>query len=136
MTRILLDDFFYHSEQCSRTDSTHFLRVRFGHAETIIPFATLLKIPSLTDKSTSFNETYTHENNNWRGELVSPMAANIQWEIYRHSKNGKKDEFSQSQVLIRMLYNEYPVKFKNDCKPYDKNNENFYTLEELKRCYK
>ncbi|CAF5173125.1 unnamed protein product, partial [Rotaria magnacalcarata] len=112
MAQILLDDFFHHSEQCSQVDAKYFLRARFGHAETIIPFVTLLKIPILSDKSTSLNETYTHENNGWRGELISPMAANIQWEIYRRSNNGTSDNIPQHQILMRMLFNEYPVPFK------------------------
>ncbi|CAF4587312.1 unnamed protein product [Rotaria socialis] len=136
MAQILLDDFFHHSEQCSQVDAKYFLRARFGHAETIIPFVTLLKIPILSDKSTSLNETYTHENNGWRGELISPMAANIQWEIYRHSNNGTPDNIAQHQILMRMLFNEYPVPFKYECQPYNMNNHYFYTIDELKKCYR
>lgn len=133
MARVLLDDFLLHTEKCSRTDATHFLRARFAHAETIMPFAVLLEIPLLSDKSTPFDETYTYENNDWRGELVSPMAANIQWEIYRHSN----DENNQDQptILIRMLLNEYPVPFKSQCQSYNTTDSLFYTLDELKRCY-
>ncbi|CAM4773528.1 unnamed protein product [Rotaria magnacalcarata] len=136
MAQILLDDFFHHSEQCSQVDAKYFLRARFGHAETIIPFVTLLKIPILSDKSTSLNETYTHENNGWRGELISPMAANIQWEIYRRSNNGTSDNIPQHQILMRMLFNEYPVPFKYECKPYNMDNHYFYTIDELKQCYR
>jgi hypothetical protein len=135
MAQILLDDFFLHSDQCAQIDSTHFLRARFAHAETIIPFAALLQIPILSDKPTPFNETYTYENNGWRGELVSPMAANIQWEIYRHYNYGKTRSYRYQQILIRMLFNEYPVPFKSECKPYNTINPFFYTIEELKRCY-
>jgi hypothetical protein len=135
MAQILLDDFFLHSEKCSQLDSIHFLQARFAHSQTIIPFAALLKIPILSDKSTLINETYTYENNGWRGELVSPMTANIQWEIYRHYNYGKTDYSSDQQILIRMLLNEYPVPFKNECKPYNIINQFFYTLDELKRCY-
>ncbi|CAF0945736.1 unnamed protein product [Rotaria sordida] len=136
LTQILLDDFFLHSEQCSQINSKHFLRVRFTHAETIIPFAALLKIPMLSDKSTPINQTYTYENNNWRGELVSPMTANIQWEIYRYYNNDTNRYFRNQQILIRMLFNEYPVSFKYECKPYDMINQFFYTIDELKRCYR
>ena len=135
MAQVLLDDFFLHSDQCSQIESTHFLRARFAHAETIIPFAALLKIPILSDKSTPFNETFTYENNGWRGELVSPMAANIQWEIYRNFNYNKIDQSQHQPILIQMLLNEYPVPFKYDCKPYDAINPFFYTIEELKRCY-
>lgn len=137
MAQIILDDFIRHSEKCSQINSTHFLRARFGHAETIIPFAALLKIPTLSDLSTPIQETYTYENNNWRGELVSPMAANIQWEVFRNYKNDTTiHDISQQKVLIRMLYNESPVPFKEECKPYDMENRFFYTIDELKRCYR
>lgn len=136
IAQILLDDFLLHSEKCSQTDATHFLRARFAHAETIIPFAALLQIPILSDKSTPFYQTFTYENNSWRGELVSPMTANIQWEIYRHVNYGKNRHNRHQQILIRMLYNEYPVSFKTDCKPYSILNQFFYTIDELKRCYK
>ncbi|CAF2476800.1 unnamed protein product [Rotaria sp. Silwood2] len=136
MAQILLDDFFLHSEQCSQINSTHILRARFTHAEAIIPFAALLKIPILSDKSTPINETYTYENNGWRGELVSPMTANIQWEIYRNHNNGTTHYFSNQQILIRMLFNEYPVPFKYECQPYNMINHLFYKIDELKRCYR
>lgn len=131
MARILLEDFILHTEKCSQTDATHFLRARFAHAETIMPFVALLEIPPLSDKSTPVDETYTYENNNWRGELVSPMAANIQWEIYRRSDNDDQDQ----PILIRMLLNEYPVSFKSECQSYNTTDSRFYTLDELKRCY-
>jgi hypothetical protein len=135
MAEILLDDFILDTEQCSQINSTHFLRARFGHAETIIPFAALLKIPILCDKQTPANETYTYENNGFRGELLSPMSANIQWDIYRHKNYGKTHSFQHQQILIRMLLNEYPVPFKNDCQPYNTINHFYYTIDELKRCY-
>ena len=112
------------------------IRARFVHAETIIPFAALLQIPILSDKSTPFHETFTYENNAWRGEFISPMSANIQWEIYRHINHGKNRVYRHQQILIRMLLNEYPVPFKYDCKPFPSMSTFFYTLEELKRCYR
>jgi len=130
MAKILRDDFFEHTDLCSRNDGKYFLRARFAHAETIIPFSALLKIPFLTDQSTPVDETFTYENNVWRGELVSPMAANIQWDIFRH-----KTHEDERPVLVRMLYNERPVSFKSTCQSYDTVHDSFYTLEELKRCY-
>lgn len=120
----------FHTERCSQTGSTHFLRARFAHAETIMPFAALLQIPLLSDQSTPLDETYTYENNNWRGELISPMAANIQWEIYRHSND------DDQTILVRMLLNEYPVPFKSECQSFNTTDSFFYTLDELKRCYR
>ena len=136
MAQILLDDFFEHTEQCAEPDAKHFLRARFTHAEAIIPFAALLQIPLLSDKSTPMDETYTYDNNGWRGELVSPMAANIQWDIYRYSNRSSTGRMTQPSVLIRMLYNEYPVPFKDSCRLYDRSHPFFYALDELKRCYR
>ena len=130
MAKVLLDDFLQHSDRCSQASSENFLRARFAHAETIIPFAALLKIPFLSDQSTPIEETFTYEKNVWRGEIVSPMAANIQWDIFRPTKDGE-----ERPTLVRMLYNEYPVSFKSTCQPYDTTLESFFTLEELERCY-
>ncbi|CAF1140326.1 unnamed protein product [Adineta ricciae] len=123
--QVLLDDFVLHAEECSRTTAKHFLRARFGHAETIIPFAALLQIPILSDKQTFINDTFTYENNAWRGEILSPLSANIQWEIYRYEN-----------ILVRMLLNEYPVPFKRQCRPYSERHHLFYSFDELKRCYR
>ena len=135
IAQILLDNFFLHADRCSQLDSSHFLRARFAHAETIIPFAALLRIPRVSDVSTPPSETYTYENNDWRGEFVSPMAANVQWEILRHHSHGRVRHARHQQILVRMLYNEYPVAFKAACRSYSSAHPYFYTIEELKRCY-
>jgi hypothetical protein len=103
MAQILLDDFFLDLEKCSQIDPTHFLRARFTHGEEIMPFTDLLKIPVLCHKQTPANETYTYENNGWRGELVCPMSANIQWDLYRHYNYSKTRSFHYQHIPIRML---------------------------------
>ena len=137
MAQILLDEFLVSSDQCSQIDAKHFLRARFGHAEGIIPFIALLKIPILSDKQTSPKETYTYANNGWRGEIISPMSANIQWEIFRYHPrhHGRNSRPEDEKVLVRMLLNEYVVPFKYECEPYSTEYMFFYTLNELKRCY-
>ena len=42
-------------------------------------------------------QTYTHATNPWRGETVSQMATNQQWEVYRNTTG---------TLLVRLLYNE------------------------------
>ncbi|CAF0907595.1 unnamed protein product [Adineta steineri] len=135
MAQILLDDFFLNSEKCSKLDPTHFLRARFTHAETIIPFAALLKLPNKSDQQTAINEIYTYENNPWRGAEISPMTANIQWDIYRHRNYSKSRDVEHQEILIRMLLNECPIQFKYECKSYSLEHKFFYTLDELKQCY-
>jgi hypothetical protein len=127
MAKPLLVDFFSSISACTEGQSNIAAHLRFAHAEIIIPFATLLQIPGYSDKSTHSLDLYTYENNEWRGDKVAPMAANIQWEIYQHENNG-------NQILVRMLYNEMEVRFKQDCKPLTPDSF-FYDLNELKRAY-
>ena len=63
------------------------------------------------------------------------MTANVQWDLYRYNNNETNRYFPHQQILIRMLYNEYPVPFKDECQPYNMKNDFFYTMNELKRCY-
>lgn len=96
---------------------------RFAHAEEIIPLAALMQLPGST-RQASPTQLYTYENNPWRGARVSPMAANVQWDLYR-----KGDRY-----LVRMLYNEAETPFKADCRPVSAGSL-FYAVEELKRCF-
>jgi hypothetical protein len=127
MAKPLLVDFFSSVNACSEGNNNVVANLRFSHAEIIIPFATLLQIPDFSDKSTNLLDVYTYENNQWRGDKVAPMGANIQWEIYRH-------EDHHNQILIRMLYNEMETRFKEDCKPITPDSF-FYDFNELKRSY-
>lgn len=129
MATPLLADFFS-SIAASIGDiemNTMAIRLRFAHAETVIPFATMLQIPGLSDKPTDPSDVYTYEKNPWRGDRIAPMAANIQWEIYRH------DTYPNS-ILIRMLYNEVEVRFKEACQAITPDSF-FYDLNEVKRAY-
>ena len=127
MAKPLLADFFASVTTCTRLESPIVAHLRFGHAETVIPFATLLRIPGFSDQSVHCSDVYTYENNPWRGDRISPMAANIQWEIYRHETNHER-------IVIRMLYNEAEVRFKSDCRPLTPESF-FYDFHELKRAY-
>jgi hypothetical protein len=127
MARPLLCNFFTSIMICADNTSTSAGCLRFAHAETIIPFATMLEIPGISGKSVDLSNLYMHENDVWCGEHVSPMAANIQWEIYRH-------EINHQQILVRMLYNEVEVRFKEDCQPISSDSF-FYDINELKRAY-
>jgi hypothetical protein len=128
MAKPLLADFFSSINKCiEQPNNTAAAHLRFAHAETVIPFATLLQIPGLAGKAVDYMDIYTYENNPWRGEKVSPMSTNIQWEIYRH-------EDDHTQILVRMLYNEIEVRFKQDCQSITPDSF-FYNLNELKRAY-
>jgi hypothetical protein len=128
MAKPLLIDFFSSTAACmTQSKTTPTGHLRFAHAETVIPFASLLQIPGFSDQAVHPADLYTYENNQWRGAHIASMAANVQWEIYRH-------EDDHNQVLVRMLYNEMEVRFKNDC-PSIAPNSYFYDFNELKRSY-
>jgi hypothetical protein len=73
--------------------------LRFGHAETIAPFAALLGItgasePISADKVLDYNQK-------WKCENIIPLSANIQWILYKEKTN--------SNYLIKFLLNEKEV---------------------------
>lgn len=103
---------------------THVAKLRFAHAETMIPLVALMKLEG-SRQGAEVGTLMTQENNEWRGGWVSPYAANIQWDVYQNS---------DSQVLVKMLYNEKEVAFKAGCEPVAAGSY-FYDFAELKRCY-
>lgn len=96
---------------------------RFGHAETIIPLAALLKLPG-SEKGVPADEVMTYENSTWRGDKVAPMGANIQWDAFQNDKG---------VTLVRMLYNEAEIPFHAGCMPVA-DESMFYTIDELADC--
>ncbi|MFG2118097.1 histidine-type phosphatase [Streptomyces sp. NPDC048710] len=123
MAGVLLDDFFKQVEAKREGTSDLGAELRFTHAEEIIPLAALMGLPGSTEPATP-GEPYTYADNPWRGASVSPLGANIQWDVFR---NG--DDY-----LVRMLYNEKETAFKAGCRPVGKGSA-FYDLDELERCF-
>ncbi|MBE8469935.1 histidine-type phosphatase [Streptomyces justiciae] len=123
MADVLLDDFFKQVEAKKAGTSTLGAELRFSHAEEIIPLAALMGLPGSTEPVTE-QEPYTYATNPWRGASVSPLGANIQWDVFR-----KGDRW-----LVRMLYNEKETAFKAGCEPIAKGSK-FYDLDELERCF-
>jgi Histidine phosphatase superfamily (branch 2) len=123
MANVLLDDFFTKIEAKRAGTSNLGAVLRFTHAEEIIPLAALMGLPGST-KSATVARPNTHADTPWRGASVAPMAANIQWDVFRKG----------STYLVRMLYNEKETAFKPDCRPVSANSK-FYDLDELERCY-
>ncbi|CAM5485381.1 MULTISPECIES: histidine-type phosphatase [Streptomyces] len=123
MADVLLDDLFRQVEAKRAGTSRLGAELRFTHAEEIIPLAALMGLPGSTKPATP-GEPYTYADNPWRGATVSPLGANIQWDVFR-----KGDRW-----LVRMLYNEKETAFKAGCRPVAKGSA-FYDLDELERCF-
>ncbi|GLW75065.1 lipoprotein [Kitasatospora phosalacinea] len=129
MAGVLLDDLFVQAEHRADGTGTAGAVLRFTHAEEIMPLAALLGLPGSTEQADPA-EPYDYANNPWRGAQVSPMAANVQWDVYRAATDGG----GRPSHLVRMLYNERETAFKADCHPIAKGSY-FYDLDELERCF-
>jgi len=70
---------------------------------------------------------YSYETNTWRGDYVSPMASNMQWDVY---SNG------QGALLVKMLFNEKETDFKAGCDTAKyATTRHYYDYTKLKACY-
>lgn len=128
----LLDDFLNTIDARVNGGST-VATFRFAHAETMMPFAALLGLPGSTQQApASTTDVYTYGNNEWRGESVTPMAANVQWDVY--ARKGEDPATGQRYTpIVRMLYNENEVPFRSECTPVA-DGSTWYKLTELKSC--
>ena len=125
MAQVLLDDFFAETDAVARGDLRHAAKLRFTHAEIVIPFASRLNLKDVFAPLPQA-QTYSYANNPWRGDQVSPMAANVQWDVY---SNG-------ARLIVKMLYNERETDFQPACDgarlaPASR----FYDYAQLRRCY-
>jgi len=123
MADVLLDDLFGTLEAKRDGTSDLVAKLRFTHAEEIMPLASLLGLPGSTVQQQT-GDLFTYAANPFRGAEVAPMAANIQWDLYR-----KGDRY-----LVRMLDDEKETPFKASCTPVSKGST-FYDLDELESCY-
>jgi len=122
MATPLLDDFL-DSMDARLAGSSTAATFRFAHAETIIPFAALLGLPGSTQPVTP-QAPYDYATNAWRGETVTPMAANVQWDVYRAA---------DGRAVVRMLYDEKAIPFRAGCAPVAAGSL-FYDVAEVRRC--
>ncbi len=93
----LLENFLTSSEEAIQKQDIS-ANLRFAHAETIVPFASLLGIQFASEQVSKASEI----NAIWKNNIVAPMAANIQWVFYKNKDN---------KVLVKMLYNENEIDF-------------------------
>ncbi|WP_295552072.1 histidine-type phosphatase [uncultured Pseudacidovorax sp.] len=126
MAQILVDDVFNEVDAIARGDLSHAAKLRFAHAEIMIPFASRMGLRNVLQQ-VPVAQTYGWSTNPWRGEYVSPMAANMQWDVYRNGAG---------TLLVKMLYNERETDFKADCDgARATGTQHFYDWEKLKACY-
>jgi hypothetical protein len=126
MARALQADFFSEVDAIARGELTHGAKLRFAHAETVIPLVSQLGLPGMSTPVPKA-QLYSHKDNAWRGALVAPMAANVQWDVFRNAAG---------HIVLRMLHNEKESAFKPACdgarlKPASF----FYDYGKLKACY-
>lgn len=122
MATPLLDDFL-DSMDARLAGSSTAATFRFAHAETIIPIAALLGLPGSTQQVTP-ESPYAYATNAWRGETVTPMAANVQWDVYRAA---------DGRAIVRMLDDEEAIPFRAGCTPVAAGSL-FYDVAEVRRC--
>jgi len=126
MSQILVDDMFNEVDAIERGDRSHAAKLRFAHAEILMPFAVRMGLKGV-DQSVPKTAAFSYVGNAWRGEYVSPMAANMQWDVYADA-SGK--------LLVKMLYNEKETDFKAACDGAKKaGTAHFYDYTALKTCY-
>ena len=128
MAQGLVADLFDHAETAAKTQSQHIATLRFTHAEIISPLVSALALPEYFTPESRASQ-YRYETNAWRGENVIPMAANVQWDVYRNDSG---------HVIARMLFNERETKFKPSCdtaRMGSATSGNFYDLAKLRACY-
>lgn len=73
------------------------VNLRFGHAETIMPLASLLRLPGCYYLTNYFDTVAMH----WRDFYVVPMASNIQFILFKAKKSGR--------YYVRIDFNEKPI---------------------------
>ncbi|MET3466345.1 histidine-type phosphatase [Variovorax atrisoli] len=126
MSQILVDDMFNEVDAIARGDRSHAAKLRFAHAEIIMPFAVRMGLKGV-DQGVPAAASFSYGSNPWRGEYVSPMAANMQWDVYADG-SGK--------LLVKMLYNEKETDFKAACDGAKKaGTAHYYDYAALKSCY-
>lgn len=123
MATHLLNEFFREVQNVASGNISTAATLRFAHAETLIPFTSKVDVEDADDVDD--DKIYSYSNNPWRGAKIAPMAANIQWDVFKNS-SGK--------ILVRQLHNEKEIKFKDSCSSAVYSGK-FYDFTKLKACY-
>ncbi len=128
MAQGLLDDFFAEGDAIAAGNLAHAAKLRFTHAEIIIPFATILGLPNAS-VAVPAAQDYTYDSNPWRGAQVAPLASNVQWDFYRDATG---------TLLVKMYYDEQETDFPAACEAaryLQGTASHYYEYQRLKVCY-
>lgn len=93
----LLTNLINTTQEAAEGRNEYSVLLRFGHAETLMPLLSLMRLPGCNYQSSDYNTVKTH----WRDFQVVPMAANLQMILFK-STSGK--------YYLRVDLNENPVK--------------------------
>lgn len=97
MAAPLLKNLIETTDAAARSEATIAVRLRFGHAETLMPLLALMHLPGCYYMTNYFDTVGLH----WRDFYVVPMAANLQMILLRNKNNGR--------MYLRVDLNEQPV---------------------------
>lgn len=78
--------------------------LRFGHAETLMPLLSLMRLPGAYYMTNYFDTVALH----WHNFYVVPMAANLQMVLFK-ARSGR--------YYVRLTLNEVPVSLDPDTTP-------------------
>ena len=122
----LRDDFFKEVDALASGDLGHAAKLRFTHAEMIIPLASAMGLKEALAPLPA-SDSDSHDGPRWRGQSISPLAANMQWDVYRNGTG---------QLIVRLLYNEKETDFQAACDGARiAPGSVFYDYAKLKTCY-
>jgi hypothetical protein len=125
MSQALLDDFFNEADAIAAGNLAHAAKLRFTHAEILIPFEEKLGLPSAS-VSVPAAQNYTWDTNPWRGEINASLAANVQWDLFTDG----------TTLLVRMFYNEKETDFPANCEAARySGGSHYYRYSGVKACY-
>ena len=122
----LREDFFNEVDALASGDVRHAAKLRFTHAEMIIPLASSLGLKEAL-AALPASDSDSQAGLRWHGQAVSPLAANMQWDVYRNDAG---------QLIVRLLYNEKETDFQARCDGARiAPGSVFYDYAKLKTCY-
>lgn len=99
----LVQSFLWSAQSVINGSSNEFVQLRFGHAETLMPFLSLLRVPGCYFMTTHPDEAASH----WQNFRVVPMASNFQMILFKSRTGRIYARFDLNEVPLRLI-DDYP----------------------------